>query len=813
MANTPSANPSFSFLSPGQKLGKYVIKQLLGRGGMAEVYRALNPDLNQDVAIKVLHPHIIDSESALTRFRQEAQAVAALSHPNIIRVFDFDVANGVYYMVMELLEGPSLNTLLAQYPQGMPPDLALNIFKPIAEAVAYAHERGTIHRDIKPGNVLMARETRPVLTDFGLARILGNARLTASGMSSGTPAYMSPEQATGDEIKPESDIYSLGVMLYEMITGSVPFSGDSYANVLLKQLNDPPPPLRDAIPDLDPQIESVILRALEKNPAARFHSARDMIHALEGSSTEGLYQTVQLDQTALPKPKPHPTTPSRVSMVITGTVGTMQRNPILSTGLILAIVLLIIGALIVSQIQRLQPVVPTANPTGVSAAPTAPPGMVYVPAGKFTMGTTQGNRNEGPPHEVTLADYFIDQTEVTNRDYLNFVLDRAHPAPATWIKQKTTNWVVDGSNVFAVGSPDERFSYDGKQVTQLTGSVHYDVNSETDSGEVTVEVTGTLTYQKGATKTGRWKIVQKIFSSEKPFFQGGVAVNVDMHGDTGQEGSFYPTLKGTLATWGSADLYLDDQIVFDNMGIHTMYVRGLRSDQHQILKGKGECCYSIQDFDQGYVDPNAEQIVVLFFTPDTYGATGSDPNAVWLELYFTKVEVKNRPEPAVAFPSGTANQPVTGVTWADATAYCEYVKKRLPTEAEWEYAARGPKDTIYPWGDTARINGNIPANWSSNGLQNAGTYPAGASAFGTLDMAGNAWEWVNDWYQEDYYASSPKERPTGPASGEMRVLRGGGYQQLDGGGPAEYRTTYRLARSPETADPAFGFRCARDASE
>src|SRR5258706_11285916 len=154
MSNSPT--PSFSYLSPGQKLGKYEIRRLLGRGGMAEVYRALNPDLNQDVAIKVLHPHVVDTEAAISRFRREAQAIAALTHPNIIRVYDFDTINGVNFMVMELIDGPTLGALISQYPKGMPLDAALHIFTQLAEAVAFAHERGTVHRDIKPGNVLMA---------------------------------------------------------------------------------------------------------------------------------------------------------------------------------------------------------------------------------------------------------------------------------------------------------------------------------------------------------------------------------------------------------------------------------------------------------------------------------------------------------------------------------------------------------------------------------------------------------------------------------------------------------------------------------
>src|SRR5229473_843877 len=166
MSTHSTPYPHLSYLTPGQKLGKYEIKRVIGRGGMAEVYRALNPDLNSDVAIKVLHPHVIESPAAVTRFRLEAQAVAALNHPNIVRVFDFHADGELIFMVMELIEGPTLRQVLANYPHGMSGDLAVQIFAPLANAVSYAHEHGIIHRDIKPANVLIANGIRPVLTDF-----------------------------------------------------------------------------------------------------------------------------------------------------------------------------------------------------------------------------------------------------------------------------------------------------------------------------------------------------------------------------------------------------------------------------------------------------------------------------------------------------------------------------------------------------------------------------------------------------------------------------------------------------------------------
>jgi len=473
----------------GKTVGKVRIDQLLARGGMAEVYLGTHLALERPVAVKLLHSYIEEDPFLLERFHREAKVVASLRHPNIVQIFDFDTIDGHPYIVMEFLRGPTLATYLRhlhQRKKRLPPNQVAHLLRGLTDAIDYAHSQGVIHRDIKPSNILLHNKTdeipldkplpndaEAVVTDFGLVRVVDAASQTVSGLISGTPAYMSPEQARGDQIDHRTDIYSLGVVLYEMLAGRVPFEADNTVTILHMHIHTPPPP----IPGIPAKVQAVMDRALQKNPENRYQSSLEMADdflASIGIATpvevvrkpEPVNETPTAIPVEVPAPLPQIPQPWRESRVKLEQASTPKpeppREPIpriepeakprpargrswIGVGLVSLIVvgLLALGAYRVflagpnlpKPTESLVPIVPD---TGTSPVPSEIPNlptaaaMVQVEAGSYQVGLSPADDHHVAPTTIDLPSFWIDQYLVINAKYQQFMTETGAPPPEIW---------------------------------------------------------------------------------------------------------------------------------------------------------------------------------------------------------------------------------------------------------------------------------------------------------------------------------------------------------------------------------------------
>lgn len=376
-------------LQPGQMLGSYRIIGQVGKGGMATVYKAYQASMDRNVAIKVLPRQLAESPEFAARFQQEARIIARLEHPHILPVFDFGESDGVTYFVMRYLEAGTLKTKMEAGP------LSLNeidrLFTQLCEALNYAHGHGIVHRDLKPANALIDNDGNLFLTDFGIAKLLESAspRLTQTDAILGTPAYISPEQAKAETVNQRSDIYSLGIILYEMVTGSVPFVADTPLAVILKHISDPLPPPSILKKDIPESIERVILKALAKEPSDRYATASEFLSAWKRALEE--------KETVRQSPEPTSASDSRAWTALDQTPGKPAPAPSAAPSSSSGRTGWIVGCLVVACLAfsvlgvgifffnwqtpaLLTPATLTPFPTLTSAPPTQPPATVSAPS-------------------------------------------------------------------------------------------------------------------------------------------------------------------------------------------------------------------------------------------------------------------------------------------------------------------------------------------------------------------------------------------------------------------------------------------------
>jgi serine/threonine-protein kinase len=436
----------------GHSLGRYHILEQLGEGGMAIVYKARDTRLEADVAVKIIRTENILPSAlgrTLKRFEREAKALARLTHPNIVKVTDYGEHEGKPYLVMPLLSGGTLKSKLNG--KSMSWQDALRILIPMADALGYAHKHDIIHRDVKPANILITENGQPMLADFGVAKILDveeTMELTGTGVGIGTPEYMAPEQVTNKLVDARIDIYALGVVFYEMVTGRKPFIADTPMGVLFKHASEPLPRPRQFVPGLPQTVENVIIKALAKNPENRYQTMPDFVKALEGLS-DGKPVGKKI---SAPKNGEVPAREKSAEFKLSA----LPRRAVITVGLMALGVGLI--AAFSSPLKALPAILfPIAIPTKTPAPSyTSTPSITFtpvftstpsktptprfsatplpdeitdksgvsmrlVPAGEFSMGNNDGLSSERPVHAVYLDAYYMDTYEVTNALYADCV--------------------------------------------------------------------------------------------------------------------------------------------------------------------------------------------------------------------------------------------------------------------------------------------------------------------------------------------------------------------------------------------------------
>ena len=570
-------------IQPGTDIGRYHILEQLGAGGMAVVYKAYDTRLENEVAVKFIRVGDITANALpriLKRFQIEAKKMAQLTHPNIIRVLDYGEFEGTPYLVMPYIPG---GTLKAFSKLPLPVSQAAGLLLPVAEALSYAHSKGLVHRDIKPSNILITESGKPMLSDFGVAKVLESDEtldLTTTGMGVGTPEYMAPEQAEGKPIDARADIYSLGIVLYELLTGRKPFTADTPMAVIVKQMHDPLPDPSVFVAGIPLEVQALLFKVLAKKPEDRCSEMSEFTLALKKLAESQSF------------------TPSASSDKH------KKQFPLRWVGIAggLLILALLAGLFLRrTDLSLLNPAAPTVENETARIRETDNSLELLIPSGEFEMGSNDGDTDEKPLHKVYLDAYWIDKTEVTNAQY-QLCLDTG-----------------------ACTSPKTNESY-------------------------------------------------------------------------------------------SRENYFDS------------------------------------------------------------------------EAY--------------------ADYPVIHMEWYQARDYCRWAGGRLPSEAEWEKAAKGEDGHIYPWGNSNPGDSLLNYNNNKGDTTPVGSYPAGASPYGVLDMAGNVLEWVEDWYREDYYSSKNDWiNPQGPSyvEWEYRLLRGGSWSL----NYAFARSSDRVMFNPSLFDN-IGFRCARD---
>ncbi|MBA3469118.1 MAG: SUMF1/EgtB/PvdO family nonheme iron enzyme [Herpetosiphonaceae bacterium] len=847
-------------------ISRYRVIRPLARGGMGAVYLATDNRLGDaPVALKeMMLSHAPGDtkawEQAISDFHREAALLARLSHPNLPRVIDQFQIDDNQFLAMEYVEGRTLRAEMESRTEPIPLELALSWFHQLASVLGYLHAQDPpiIYRDLKPTNVMIRTDERIALIDFGIARLYkpGQAGDTAIY---GTPGYAPPEQYGIGQTDARSDVYSLAMVFHEMLTRFDP----------VRRTSNRPPLANTLRPDVPFHVAQAIHRALANEADERFQTIKQFVAAVDQPATVATVDTVMIaqpksqvyaetaatsliDSQAPPRPRP-----GRRGLVLGG-IGI--------AGLLLALGLMFVlrnqntadpAATMISQsVPSASPadatattVAKVATPTPPLATPTlgpAPPGMVGIIAGTYTLGSDAGPPDEQPIHSISVNTFYLDRTEVTVGDYRRCVED-GQCTPPTDRSSLTHPDYFDNPEFAAYPvinvTWDQARTYCQAQGRRLPTELEwesaargtegrvYPWGDEWDPSRLNIwgsgqdgDVLAPGAFPAGATPEGLLDLAGNVaewtstLDQTYPYSANDGRELANQYGPRIVRGSFNGS--NAINARAAARNRRQPNEFANNLGFRCVTNSFYVPAGMDYIPG-GTWTLGVSEEDSRAIAATYEFSDTVNYQPANVITTTEfylDHTEVTNAAYAAFVSATNHPLPRNSFdPVGLAvwnddgtipvtrtDHPVVNVTWADATAYCTWAGKRLPTEAEWERAARGDGGRLWPWGrewDTAK------ANTKESLLQTttaAGTYPAGAGPYGTLDLAGNVWEWTNSLNRPyPYRADDGRESAT---DGGGRVLRGGSWFDEQ---PASL-SSLRNSLLPNLANTNVGFRCAQD---
>jgi len=674
-----------------KQLGKYEILKEIGRGGFGIVYKTRDRSLDRLVALKVLHPQLTVDPKFIKNFKSEAQKLAQVDHPNVVSVHEINEVEGKLFIAMRYLPGGSLADRIVKKPLDI--EEVLRIVREVAAGLTAGHERGIIHRDVKPANIIFDDKEHAVVTDFGVAKAVHLSTIGTTSVSSGmvgTPYYRPPELWRGKpKPSPATDVYSLGCVLYEMLTGEVLFTGEAPDQVMTSHvLEDVHELMRSSHVKMPANVQPVLEKALSKDPSERYQSTDALMQALmkrkerkpeslKATSEKAPDQVIQHrafhdEATRLPKRSSQRNyekdnskpawKDERVGSDKVPSTGVKKKG--IPKWLIWGVIGLVAVVLLVIWISNLGGSNSTAEEASVSVQP---------------------------------AEEEIEITEAVQEDHQEEIV------------QETEEEIREGLD---------------KEETE-------DTYSEKEG------------YQAGDKTSNSKDGAEIVYVSKGEFLMGSDECDPDDFE--------YPE--------------------------HTVYLDAYWVYKHEVT--------------------NAQFAVFL-------NAQGNQEEGgmTWLEDVDEDARIRQSGGEWVP-DSGYGDHPVVEVSWYGAQAYCEWAGGRLPTEAEWEKAARGTDGRTYPWGEESPTCSLAQFDSCSGQTVPVGSFPNGTSPYGALDMAGNVEEWVGDFFDSDYYSTSIGNNPTGPESGDYRVFRGGAWDNSEW----NLRTARRFGFWPNSSHDRNGFRC------